>query len=112
MMGWDSRPWNETPFFWSDNTPEKFRDLCLRAKAVMDAKPGNGPRHDTRPSSAAGTSSARGTTSSRRAATASPTSTRSATCSATAPKEHVDLAPEDVGLGPYDSWYQAARAHL
>ena len=43
MMGWDSRPWNETPFFWSDNTPEKFRDLCRRAKAVMDAGPGTGP---------------------------------------------------------------------
>ena len=22
--GWDSRPWKETAFFWSDNTPEKF----------------------------------------------------------------------------------------
>jgi hypothetical protein len=26
MMGWDSRPWNETSFFWSDNTPEKFKE--------------------------------------------------------------------------------------
>ena len=27
MMGWDSRPWNETAFFWSDNTADKFREL-------------------------------------------------------------------------------------
>jgi len=47
MMGWDSRPWNETPFFWSDNTPEKFRDLCRRAKALMDARPGAGPAANT-----------------------------------------------------------------
>ena len=44
MMGWDSRPWKETPFFWSDNTPEKFRELCRRAKAVMDASPALRPR--------------------------------------------------------------------
>jgi hypothetical protein len=25
------------------------------------------------------------------------------------PKEHLDIAPEDVGLGPYDSWYRKAR---
>ncbi|MGO8679286.1 MAG: LamG-like jellyroll fold domain-containing protein [Limisphaerales bacterium] len=47
MMGWDSRPWKETPFFWSDNTPEKFRDLCRRAKAVMDAAPAAGPAGNT-----------------------------------------------------------------
>jgi hypothetical protein len=47
MMGWDSRPWKETPFFWSDNTPEKFRDLCRRAKALMDAGPGTGPAANT-----------------------------------------------------------------
>jgi hypothetical protein len=47
MMGWDSRPWKETPFFWSDNTPEKFRDLCRRAKALMDASPGAGPAANT-----------------------------------------------------------------
>ena len=45
MMGWDSRPWKETPFFWSENTPEKFRDLCLRAKAVMDRRAGQEPRY-------------------------------------------------------------------
>jgi hypothetical protein len=47
MMGWDSRPWNETPFFWSDNTPERFWDLCRRAKAVMDAGGSTGPAADT-----------------------------------------------------------------
>lgn len=47
MMGWDSRPWKETPFFWSENSPEKFRDLCLRAKAVVDAGAGQGPATNT-----------------------------------------------------------------
>ncbi len=46
MMGWDSRPWKETPFFWSDNTPQKFRELCRRAKAVMDSSPGSGPAEE------------------------------------------------------------------
>ncbi len=49
MMGWDSRPWKETPFFWSDNTPERFRDLCRRAKALIDAgsRSAMGPARNT-----------------------------------------------------------------
>jgi hypothetical protein len=109
MMGWDSRPWNETPFYWSDNTPAKFRDLCQRAKAVMDAKPTDGPGkktvifccwnefgegHYIEPTRGYGYAyidAIRDTFG-------------------TAPAKHTDLAPEDVGLGPYDSWYQKARA--
>jgi hypothetical protein len=109
MMGWDSRPWNETPFFWSDNTPGKFKDLCLRAKAVMDAKPTNGPEkrtvifccwnefgegHYIEPTRGYGYSyldAIRDVFS-------------------TAPSKHTDIAPGDVGLGPYDSWYRQARA--
>ena len=108
MMGWDSRPWKETPFFWSDNTPEKFRDLCRRAKAVMDAAAAGDPVEKTRSFSAAGMSSARATTSSPPAAMDSPTSTSSATCSARG-RRPGDVAPEDVGLAPYDSWYSAIR---
>ncbi|MBC7287280.1 MAG: glycoside hydrolase family 99-like domain-containing protein, partial [Armatimonadetes bacterium] len=108
MMGWDSRPWNETSFFWSDNTPEKFRDLCRRAKAIMDAKPSRGPDKNTvifccwnefgeghyiEPTRGYGYSYLDVI---REVFT-------------TAPVQHVDLAPEDVGLGPYDSWYQDAK---
>jgi hypothetical protein len=109
MMGWDSRPWNETPFFFSDNTAETFRDLCVRAKAVMDAKPGDGvdkktmifccwnefgEGHYIEPTRGYGFSYLdviRDVFS-------------------TAPRKHTDLAPEDVGLGPYDSWYAQAKA--
>ncbi len=109
MMGWDSRPWNETSFFWSDNTPEKFRDLCLRARKAMDAKPGGGvgkttaifccwnefgEGHYIEPTRGYGFSYLdviRDVFSE-------------------SPGPHTDLAPEDVGLGPYDSWYREARA--
>jgi len=109
MMGWDSRPWSETAFFWSDNTPAKFSDLCLRAKAVMDAKSGNDPSrnrlifccwnefgegHYIEPTRGYGFSYLDVI---REVFT-------------DAPGEHTDLAPEDVGLGPYDSWYQQAKA--
>jgi len=108
MMGWDSRPWNETSFFWSDNTPEKFRDLCLRAKAVMDAKPTTGPDkrtailccwnefgegHYIEPTRGSGFSYLDAIRD----------------VFTDAPKQHTDLAPGDVGLGPYDSWYREAR---
>jgi hypothetical protein len=108
MMGWDSRPWNETPFFWSDNTPDKFRDLCLRAKRVLDTSPGTGPDknrlifccwnefgegHYIEPTRSYGYTYL--------------DVIRDVFCEG--PQEHVDLAPEDVGLGPYDSWYQRTR---
>lgn len=108
MMGWDSRPWNETSFFWSDNTQEKFRDLCLRAKAVMDASTTTGPERNTlifccwnefgeghyiEPTRGYGFSYLDVIRD----------------VFADGPKEHTDIAPEDVGLGPYDSWYRKAR---
>jgi len=108
MMGWDSRPWRETPFFWSDNTPEKFRDLCVSAKNFLDSASGTGPDRNTlifccwnefgeghyiEPTRGYGY--------------AYLDAIRDVFCEG--PKEHVDLGPEDVGLGPYDSWYQAAR---
>ena len=109
MMGWDSRPWNETPFYWSDNTPAKFKDLCQRAKAVMDAKPTDGPGkktiifccwnefgegHYIEPTRGYGY----GYIDAIR------------DVFGTGTKKPIDIAPEDVGLGPYDTWYQKARA--
>lgn len=108
MMGWDSRPWKETPFFWSDNTPEKFRDLCLRARRVLEANPGSGPGlntlvfccwnefgegHYIEPTRGYGYSYLDVIRE----------------IFGEGPKEHVDIGPEDVGLGPYDSWYQKTR---
>ncbi len=108
MMGWDARPWKSSSFYWADNTPAKFRDLCVRAKAVMDSRPGSGPDRSTiifccwnefgeghyiEPTRGYGFSYVD---------TIREVFTK-------APKEHTDLAPEDVGLGPYDSWYRAAK---
>lgn len=108
MMGWDSRPWKETPFFWSDNTPEKFRELCVRAKRVLDSTSGSAPErnklvfccwnefgegHYIEPTRGYGYSYL--------------DVIREVFCEG--PQEHLDLAPADVGLGPYDSWYQKSR---
>jgi hypothetical protein len=107
MMGWDSRPWKETPFFWSDNTPEKFRDLCRRAKALMDAGPGTGPAANTlifccwnefgeghyiEPTRGYGFDYL--------------DVIRDVFTDASGP--HADLAPNDVGRA-CDSWYRAVR---
>ena len=107
MMGWDSRPWKETPFFWSENTPEKFRDLCQRAKAVLDSGGGVGPATNTlvfccwnefgeghyiEPTRGYGfdyLDVIRDVFTSGH-------------------KPHVDFGPEDLGR-PCDSWYRAAR---
>jgi hypothetical protein len=108
MMGWDSRPWKETSFFWSDNTPEKFRDLCLRAKRLLDSGAGGpagntlifccwnefGEGHYIEPTRGYGY--------------AYLDVIRDVFCRKSA--SHVDLAPQDVGRGPYDSWYRRSRA--
>ncbi len=111
MMGWDSRPWKSSQFFWADNTPEKFRDLCQRAKKVMDASPTSGPDKNTaifccwnelgeghyiEPTRGYGFSYL--------------DVIRDTFCEG--PKQHIDIAPEDVGRGPLDSWYRAARGKL
>ena len=106
MAGWDPRPWHED-FFFSENTAEKFRDLCQRAKTVMDASPTAGPEKDhvvfccwnehgeghyIEPTRGRGYSYLDAIRD----------------VFADAPSEHTDLAPEDVGLGPYDSWYRTS----
>lgn len=111
MMGWDSRPWKSSQFFWADNTPEKFRNLCQRAKAVIDSSPTSGPSKNTaifccwnelgeghyiEPTRGYGFSYL--------------DVIRDTFCEG--PKQHVDIAPEDVGRGPLDSWYRAAREKL
>jgi hypothetical protein len=105
MAGWDPRPWHED-YFFSENTAAQFRDLCERAKAVMDASPGSGPErthiifccwneqgegHYIEPTRGRGYSYLDAIRD----------------VFTDAPREHIDLAPEDVGLGPYDSWYRA-----
>ncbi len=107
MMGWDSRPWKETSFFWSNNTPERFRELCLRAKRALDAAPPSpvqktlifccwnefGEGHYIEPTRGYGYAYLDVIRE----------------VFGRSPGPHVDLAPDDVGLGPYDSWYAARR---
>ena len=106
MMGWDPRPWQKDGFYWSENTPKKFRELCLRAKAVMDSSATSGPEKNTlvfccwnefgeghyiEPTRGYGF--------------AYLDAIHDVFCEG--PKEHVDIIPEDIGRGPLDSWYQA-----
>jgi hypothetical protein len=108
MMGWDPRPWHKNGFFWSENTSERFRDLCRRTKTMMDSSTSGGPEKNTavfccwnefgeghyiEPTRGNGFSYL--------------DAIRDVFCEG--PKEHTDLAPEDVGRGPLDSWYQAAK---
>lgn len=107
MMGWDSRPWRETVFYWSDNTPEKFRDLCLRARRILDAAPPSpvqktlifccwnefGEGHYIEPTRGYGYAYLDVIRE----------------VFGRAGQAHVDLAPEDIGRGPYDSWYVPRR---
>jgi hypothetical protein len=107
-MGWDARPWHPTGFYWSENTPEKFRDLCLRAKAAMDAKPDSDPARKTgifccwnefgeghyiEPTRGKGFSYL--------------DVVRDVFCDG--PGEHVDLGPDDLGTPAPESWYLAVR---
>ena len=108
MMGWDSRPWKETPFFWSDNTAQKFRDLCLRAKASMDSAPADDPvgktlifccwdefgeGHYIEPTRGKGFSYL--------------DVIRDVFCEGS--HGPADIVPADVGLPAVDSWYAAVR---
>jgi len=107
MMGWDSRPWKETPLFWAGNTPEKFRELCLRAKAVMDASTSIpekniavfttwnefGEGHYIEPTRGHGF--------------AYLDVIREVFCEAAG--THKDVTPEDVGLKTPEDWYRAVK---
>lgn len=109
MMGWDPRPWHEKGFFWSENTADKFRDLCQRAKASIDSTTGRaglgtntvlfccwnefGEGHYIEPTRGSGF--------------AYLDAIRDVFCEA--PKEHTDIIPQDVGLAPSDSWYVGSR---
>ena len=109
MMGWDPRPWHEKGFFWSDNTADKFRDLCQRAKASIDSSTGRsgigsntvlfccwnefGEGHYIEPTRGSGF--------------AYLDAIRDVFCEGV--KKHVDIIPQDVGLAPSDSWYLASR---
>lgn len=44
MMGWDPRPWHlkRTQSYWGPADPAIFEEMCRRAKALVDATPGNG----------------------------------------------------------------------
>ena len=102
-MGWDCRPWHACHSKWRQ-TPEDFLKTCERAKSSMAALPQGslarrivlldnwnefGEGHYIAPHREHGF----GYLDAVRAAFAD------------APEEHLDLIPEDVGLGPYDRLY-------
>jgi hypothetical protein len=107
-MGWDSRAWHPSSSIWR-HTPEDFAEACKRAlKATKQYPEGSlsrrvvildnwnefGEGHYLSPHRQYGF----GYLDAVREAFAPD-----------APREHTDLTPADVGLGPYDSLYQKAR---
>jgi len=107
-MGWDSTPWHPSFSRWR-LPPEDFRTLCEKAKAEMATLPADslgrkivlldnwnefGEGHYIAPHREYGF----GYLEAVREAFSD------------APKEHVDLVPEDLGLGPYDSLFRDVLA--
>lgn len=107
-MGWDSRAWHPSSSIWR-HTPEDFAEACKRALAAAKQYPEGslsrrvvildnwnefGEGHYIAPHRQYGF----GYLDAVREAFAP-----------NAPREHLDLTPADVGLGPYDSLFQNAR---
>lgn len=106
-MGWDSTPWHPSSSIWR-LSPDEFRDLCGRAKAFMDELPADhlgrrlalldnwnefGEGHYIAPH--------------RQYGFGYLDAVRDVFTDAD--PQHVDLVPEDVGLGPYDSRFREMR---
>ena len=102
-MGWDSTPWSTSYSIWR-LPPSDFEKICVRARNFMDTLPADnlgsklvlldnwnefGEGHYISPHRQYGFGYLDAV---RNAFT-------------TAPKQHTDLVPEDLGLGPYDSLY-------
>jgi len=107
-MGWDSTPWHPTFSAWR-LPPNDFRALCERGKAFMQTLPADslgrkmvlldnwnefGEGHYIAPH--------------RQYGFGYLDAVRDVFTDA--PKEHIDLVPDDVGLGPYDSLFRATLA--
>ncbi|MCC6446050.1 MAG: glycoside hydrolase family 99-like domain-containing protein [Armatimonadetes bacterium] len=102
--GWDPRPWHgpNTWFYWTGNTPARFREMCLRARRLLDATPGGGPEsrvvfmeafNEWGEGSYLAPSRGRGF--------GYLDAIRSVFTDA--PARHADYTPWDVGLGPYEA---------
>jgi len=104
-MGWDSTPWHPTFSAWR-LPPKDFETLCERGKAFMQTLPETslgrkmvlldnwnefGEGHYIAPH--------------RQYGFGYLDAVRNVFTDA--PKEHIDLVPDDVGLGPYDSLFKA-----
>ncbi|MEN6346029.1 MAG: LamG-like jellyroll fold domain-containing protein [Armatimonadia bacterium] len=103
-MGWDSRPWHPSSSIWR-LTPDNFQVACERAKAFMATVPPDqlghrlvlldnwnefGEGHYIAPH--------------RQYGFGYLDAARNAFC--TSPKTHLDLIPQDLGLGPYDAGFR------
>jgi len=107
-MGWDSRPWHPSDSIWR-LTPEDFQKACELAVEAAAQRPAGGlgrrmilldnwneygEGHYVAPH--------------RHYGFGYLDAARNAFCDA--PAEHLDLVPEDVGRGPYDTLYRQAIA--
>ena len=108
-MGWDSTPWHESLTKWH-MSPEGFEAVCRKADAFMDTLPDDslaskfllldnwnefGEGHYIAPHRELGF----GYLDAVRAAFSD------------APETHEDVVPQDLGLGPYEMLYEAAKQY-
>lgn len=108
-MGWDSTPWHYSSSIWQ-LTPDEFSEACSRAKAMAGTFPDDslgskmilldnwnefGEGHYIFPHREHGFGYL---DAARKAFTDDP--------------PHVDLVPEDLGLGPYDSLYRGFKERI
>jgi len=109
-MGWDSTPWHSSSTIWR-LPPEDFETLCRSARGFMDDLPAGdlagrmvlldnwnefGEGHYIAPHREYGFGYL--------------DAVRNAFCDI--PRDHTDLVPEDLGLGPYDSHYRAFKRQM
>lgn len=100
--GWDSRPWHgEDNYIRFDRTPELFRQHLLDARQLLERNPGN-PRLRNMMILEAWNEWGEGSYIEPHTEYGFGYLDAIRSALTTAPEPHQDVAPVDVGLGPYD----------
>jgi len=99
--GWDARPWHGSrAIVYTNNTPERFKQHLLRARDFLDRNPPH-PKHEICIIEA-WNEFGEGSFIEPHAKYGFGQLDAIRQVFADAPREHIDLVPEDVGLGSYD----------
>jgi len=106
-MGWDSRPWHPSNTRWR-LTPKAFGQACIRAREMMKSQPaGSLGRHILLLDNWNEFGEGHYIAPHRQYGFGYLDAVRSVFSKA--PADHLDLIPADVGLGPYQEFFDAAQ---